>query len=83
LDQLKGTAEDIEGTIDKQGLLLKSTLNKSEGTKTELNKQSNDLKKALEKHKSGKQCCFDLCLLFTFLALAGLLIQQLQSKGYI
>ena len=83
LEGLKGTAETIETTIDKQGNLLKSTRARSEAQEVQLSKQNNELKKIIEKHKNGKQCCFDLGLIFIFLALAVVEIKLLQSKGYL
>jgi hypothetical protein len=83
LDQVKGVAEDIEQQIDKQGKMLRETRARADKSKVQLNQQNNDLKNVLEKHKSGKQCFFDLGLLCVWLVLFGFTVKVLQVKNYI
>lgn len=83
LDNVKNTAENIEGTIDEQGKMLRATRIRAENNEVALNKQNNDLKKVLERHKSGKQCAFDMGLLCCWFVLFGVTAKVLQVKGYI
>lgn len=63
--------------------MLKETRARADGAKVALNKQNNDLKEILVKHKSGKQCAFDLGLFCVWLLLFGFTVKILQGKGYI
>jgi hypothetical protein len=47
--------------------MLRATNKRAEKGKLELTKQNNQLKELVTKHKGGRQCCFDLALLFVFL----------------
>ena len=83
LKKVKMNAENIEAGIDRQTELLGQVNQRADKNLSELKQQSNDLKAAINKHKSGKQCCFDLCLLLTWLGLLTICIKLFQSKGYI
>ena len=63
--------------------MLKAANQKANANKAELNKQNNDLKNAIEKHKGGKQCAFDISLFCCWLVLFGLSMKILQGKGYV
>jgi len=63
--------------------MLKSTNKRAESSKLELTKQNNELKELIKKHKGGRQCYFDLSLLFLFLFELASLIKILQSKNYL
>ena len=80
---MKSNAENIETGIDKQAELLKGVNARAEKNMSELQVQSSDLKEAINKHKSAKQCCFDLCLLLIFLGLLTIDLKLLQGKGYL
>lgn len=62
--------------------MLKKTNKKAEDNEAKLRQQNNQLKMLINKHKNGKQICLDMCLLLTFVALLGLLVKMLKSKGY-
>ena len=81
LDQLKGTAQNIESKVDAQGKMLKNVNKKAEETQCQLSQENNELKQLISKHKNGKQICMDLCLLMVFLLLLGVLFHLLQQKG--
>ena len=63
--------------------MLKAANGRASANKADLNKQNNDLKNAIEKHKGGKQCAFDMSLFCVWLTLFGLSMKILQSKGYV
>ena len=54
LDELKGTAENMEQTVDKQGKMLKNVNDKAADTEAKLTQDNNELKTLIEKHKNGK-----------------------------
>ena len=54
LDNVKHTAEAINSEIGKQGGMLREQRLRAERNKNDLESQNNDLKKVIEKHKSGK-----------------------------
>lgn len=54
LDNVKHTAEAINSEIGKQGNMLREQRLRAERNKNDLESQNNDLKKVIEKHKSGK-----------------------------
>ena len=83
LEKVKNNAQNIEGQIDKQGELLKRTNARADGTHADLQMQSSDLKDAINKHKNGKQCCFDMTLLIVVLGLMFINLKLLQGKGYL
>ena len=83
LDTVKRNAENIEAGIDRQSNLLQKQYERSEKVSERLQDQSTQLKDVLNKHKSGRQCCFDLFLLSVWLALCTVLLKMLQSKGYL
>ena len=70
-------AENIETGIDDQGKLLGGLNVRADKNLQNLQVQSSDLKDAINKHKSAKQCCFDLCLLLVFLGLLCLCLKLL------
>ena len=51
---MKHTAEAIKSEIGKQGGMLREQRLRAERNKNDLESQNNDLKKVIEKHKSGK-----------------------------
>ena len=77
LDGLKETTKDINKITKDQGEMLKKTNSKAEETEAQLTKDNSDLKNVLAKHKGGKQICFDICLVMTWLILIGILIKIL------
>jgi len=83
LDQLKGTAQNMEKLVDDQGKLLKKVNKSADGLEVSLQQENNALKNVIAKHKGCKQLCFDLCLLIFFLLLLGVLLKILEYKGYI
>ena len=83
LKKVKMNAENIETGIDKQSELLAGVNKRADKNLANLQVQSTELKDAINKHKSAKQCCFDLCLLLVFLGLLCLDIKLLQAKGYL
>lgn len=61
--------------------MLTKVNEKVEKGNAELTQQNNDLKEAINKYKNGKQLCFDICLLITFLLLLGFFIKLCEFKG--
>ncbi len=62
--------------------MLKKTRKGQEDNEAHLKQQNNQLKQALERHKNGKQICFDVTLLLIFVGLLGVLIRLLKARGY-
>jgi hypothetical protein len=62
--------------------MLKSANSRAGDVENQLSQDNNDLKKAISKHKNGKQICMDLCLLMTFLLLLGVLVKMFETKGF-
>ena len=83
LDEVKNVAEQMETVIGQQGDMTKNINSKAERNKIALNQQNNELKDIITRHKSGKQCVFDLSLLCVWLVLFGFTIKMFQMKGYI
>ena len=83
LKKVKNNALNIDKAIEEQGTMLQKQNEQADKIIDNLTIQSNDLKEAINKHKSGKQCCFDLFLLFFFLGLLSIQLKMLQHKGYI
>ena len=69
--------------FSQQSELLGGLNQRAEKNLDNLQAQSSNLKLAINKHKSAKQCCFDLCLLLVFLGLLTLDLKILQAKGYL
>ena len=83
LDELKGKAQNIESSVKKQSDLLKKAKKAADENEAKLKQQNNQLKQVLLKYKNGRQMCLDLFLLLLFVALLGILLRMLKSKGYL
>ena len=83
LDELKGTAQNIESSVKRQSDLLKKAKKAADENEAKLKQQNNQLKQVLLKYKNGRQMCLDLFLLLLFVALLGILLRMLKSKGYL
>lgn len=75
LNEVKNVAEDMEAEITKQGTMTKDINARAEKNKIALNQQNNELKNIISRHKSGKQCAFDMGLLCCWLVLFGFTIK--------
>lgn len=83
LDELKGKAQNIESSVKRQSDLLKKAKKAADENEAKLKQQNNQLKQVLLKYKNGRQMCLDLFLLLLFVALLGILLRMLKSKGYL
>ena len=83
LDELKGKAQNIESSVKRQSDLIKKAKKAADENEAKLKQQNNQLKQVLLKYKNGRQMCLDLFLLLLFVALLGILLRMLKSKGYL
>jgi hypothetical protein len=81
LSKVKSSAQDMNVAINKQGKMIKSSRQRGEKNEQRLQQQNNELKEMITKHKGGRQCLFDLILLFIFLIELAVLVKMLQFKG--
>jgi chromosome segregation ATPase len=82
LADLEDKGKHLNQQIDRQNEMLKQTNKKVEKTQLKLRMQNNNLKEVLQKIRSTNKLCCDLCLVFLFLGLIGVIIAILNSKGY-
>ncbi len=55
---------------------------KAEKSRNDLKRKSNDLRDVLHKYRSTNKFCIDLILVILLIAIVGVLIEVLRSKGY-
>jgi len=82
LAQLEDKATELNKQVDKQNEMLKKTNKDVEKTQRKLRMQNNNLKDVLQKIRSTNKLCWDLCLVFLFLGMLGVIVMVLNSKGY-
>ena len=83
LDSLGKKALQTGEALDEQQHLLQKANDLAENVELKLNKQNNDLQKAITKFRGMKQIWMDLFLLFILMGFIALLYNRLKFKNYL